>query len=192
MRLESWKEFKSWLRTKTMNWNVDQLWSKAKLYMHRAFDAGRESDLFPFWATIALEFFGRSILAKINPCLIADPQSGENLLYACGFEHATDRPKSVPAKTVFLRIKTITETFTEREFGFVMLLMDRRNEELHSGSCPFEDFPNNKWLPEYYRVCFLLAKEHGFSPQELELLSNVVDEAVCQAAASWDLTPSVN
>lgn len=150
-----------------MNWNSDQLWGKSKLYLRRAFDADRESDLFPFWATMALEFLGRSVLAKISPCLLADPQSGENVLYACGFEHATDRPKSVPAKTVFMRVKAITESFTESDFGFVMSLMDRRNEELHSGACPFVDLPNKEWLPKYYRICQLLTNAHGFSFDEL-------------------------
>ncbi|MEX2316604.1 MAG: hypothetical protein WD669_05590 [Pirellulales bacterium] len=150
-----------------MIWETERLWSKSKLYLRRAFDAGRESDLFPFWATIALEFFGRAVLAKINPCLLADPQTGENLLHACGFSQATDRPKSVPAKTVFLRVKTITDVFTEADFGFVMSLMDRRNEELHSGACPFEDLANKEWLPKYYRVCELLAEAHEFSFDEL-------------------------
>lgn len=150
-----------------MTWDANQLWNKSKLYLRRAFDAGRKSELFPFWATLSLEFFGRAVLAKINPCLLADPQSGENLLYACGFKHATDRPRSVPAKTVFLRIMTITETFTEADFGFVMSLMDRRNEELHSGACPFIDLPNKEWLPKYYRICQLLADAHDYSFDEL-------------------------
>ena len=45
--------------------------------------------------------------------------------------------------------------------------MDRRNEELHSGACPFVDLRNKEWLPKYYRICQLLADAHSYSFDEL-------------------------
>src|SRR5438874_11761280 len=96
-----------------MDWSFEKLMNKARIYVQRAFDAnGREDALVPFWATIALEFLGRAVLAKINPALVADPQLGENLLYACGFK-SVKSPKSIMAKTVFARCEAIIEDFTQ-------------------------------------------------------------------------------
>jgi Site-specific recombinase XerD len=35
----------------------------------------------------------RATLSKINPCLLADPTEGDNLLYACGFRTLTCKPQ---------------------------------------------------------------------------------------------------
>jgi|SRR6266566_4520869 len=147
-----------------MSWSYDSLWQKTKLYVQRALEAEREGPLFPFWAILALELLGRATLAKVHPALLADPQQGENILHAFGYG-AAKNPKSVPAKTVFLRCKEIVPNFTEQDFKICMGMIERRNEELHAGAPAFEDLPTQLWLADYFRLCQLL-----LSFQELTLV----------------------
>ena len=147
-----------------MMWNYDDLLAKAKLYAQRAQEQGREGSEFPFLATLTLEFIARASLAKIHPALLADPTEGKYILHAFGFGSVTN-PKSIPAKTLFTRCKDIVPEFTELEFNYCIALIERRNQELHSGKPAFEDFPTNVWLADYWRVCSLLLKQ-----QKLDLI----------------------
>src|SRR4051794_28279785 len=92
-------------------WDEDVLWEKTKLYVARATREEQEGPLFPFWSILALEMLGRTVLASVHPVLLADPQQGSNLLYACGYGNP-DRVRSVPAATVFRRCSVIVESFT--------------------------------------------------------------------------------
>jgi len=160
-----------------MNWSYEALLDKAVVNAKRAFEGeNRESELFAFWATLSLEFLGRAVLAKIHPSLLADPQTPESVLYACGVS-SPKQAKSVAAKTVFLRCKIIVPGFSEADFGLCMMLMDRRNEELHSGIPGFEDLNLERWLADYYRIVKKLlghlgldlsrslARQRGLSPR---------------------------
>ncbi|GIO64070.1 MULTISPECIES: hypothetical protein [Paenibacillus] len=149
-----------------MIWNHEDLWKKTQLYYSRAFENERESEAFPFWASLGLELLGRSTLAFIHPSLLADPQSGDNILYACGFS-TTKAPKSVPVKTVFNRCSVIVPEFTEDEFKHVTMMMEKRNEELHSGELSFFNFPLNSWFPEFIRITNMLVTFQGKSLDEL-------------------------
>lgn len=135
-----------------MLWDRDALLGKARTYIQRAFEEeSRDSARFPFWATIGLEFVGRAVLASIHPSLLADPQTPESILFACGLGDAS-KAKSVHAKTVFARCRLIAEGFNESDFVACMSLIERRNEELHTSSAAFEDFPTERWLADYCRV----------------------------------------
>ncbi len=149
-----------------MYWDYDGLWQKAKLYAQRAMDSDRSNSMFPFWATLALEFLARATLSKVNPCLLADPKEGSNNLYACGFA-SPNPPVSINAKTVFLRCQKIVSNFTQDEFDFSMSLVQRRNEELHTSSTAFEDFPTRLWLAKYFRVCNLLLTAQHHTLEDL-------------------------
>ncbi len=141
-----------------MLWDKDALIAKAKLYIQRAFETeSRGSEVFPFWATIGLEFLGRAVLANVHPSLLADPQTPEAVLFACGIGDASSA-KSVHAKTVFARCCLISADFTKADFAFCMSLMERRNEELHTSADAFAEFPTEKWLADYYRVLQKLLK----------------------------------
>jgi len=104
---------------------------------------------------LALEALARATLANVHPVLLADPLQEGNILYAFGY-HTTEQPRSVKAKTVFTRCKTVVKDFTEQEFKFCMSLAERRNQELHTGVSAFEDFPSKLWLADYFRICKLL------------------------------------
>src|SRR5438270_3125806 len=123
-------------------WSYETLWQKAKLYARLALaEEDRDSAKFALLSTLALEFVARSTLARVHPALLADPREPENLLYAFGYR--TDKsPKSIPAKALFARCEVVVPEFTAAERTFAMTLMERRNEELHSGSAAFHGVPS--------------------------------------------------
>ncbi len=135
-----------------MHWDKEPLIGKAKAYLQRSFEGeSRDGEDFPFWATIGLEFVGRAVLASVHPSLLADPQTPEAVLFACGIGDAS-KAKSIHAKTVFARCLLIVDGFSQSDFAFCMSLMERRNEELHTSVAGFAGFSTELWLADYYRV----------------------------------------
>ena len=126
----------------------------------------RQGAEFPFFAILSLEFLARSVLAKIHPSLLADPQDPNSILYANGIP-ATDKPRSVPAKIVFLRLKSIVGDFSKEDEAHCLRFAELRNRELHSGGAPFENLPTGSWIPELYTVTYKLMNHHGLDLQEL-------------------------
>jgi hypothetical protein len=147
-------------------WSSDALWNKAKVYIDRAFTGDRDSELFPFFAAIALEFLARAALARVHPSLLADPQDANNILYAFGFP-TTERPVSVPAKTIFSRLSYVVEDFNKDDQSFCLLCSERRNQELHTGQLAFVSLRNGEWLPDYYRVINKITLSLGRTLDEL-------------------------
>jgi hypothetical protein len=156
-------------------WDFDVLWSKAKLLVARASEEERDGALFPFWSVLALEIVGRAALAHVHPALLADPNAHGSLLYAFGYGHP-ERPKSVPAATVFRRCAVIVDDFTEADANGTLALIELRNEELHSGASPFATLPTAAWLADYYRLCQLLLRSFGRD------LNDLFDEEEAEAA----------
>src|ERR1700730_12973575 len=101
-------------------WSSDTLWNKGKLYLARAFEQDPKSDLFPFYASLGLEFLARATLASVHPALLADPQDGTNILSSFGFP-ATATPKSIQAKTVFSRLKFVIQDFSDDDLSLCTL-----------------------------------------------------------------------
>jgi hypothetical protein len=141
-------------------WNYNFLWQKAKLYIDRALSEDREGPLFPFWAALALELLARATLAKVHPVLLAEPDC---ILMVFGYDTGDKVAKSVMAKTVFLRCQKVVPDFGETELKTSMSIVERRNEELHSGTLAFEEFPTRVWLSSFYRICKLLLTAQGQS-----------------------------
>lgn len=137
-------------------WDFDLLWGKCKAYAQRAHSESRDSPMFAFWSALLIEFLGRATLAKVHPVLLADPREGDNILYAFGYSKNLGPPKSIVAKTVFDRCSKIVSNFTTKEINGCLLLIDKRNEELHSGSAPFVDFDTKLWLANYFKSCQIL------------------------------------
>ena len=121
------------------DWSYDALFCKSQVYVERAFSADRNSSLFPFWASLALELIGRATLSKIHPALISDPRDGHNLLYAFGYATKKEHPKTIGAKTIFLRLNIILPEFTDEDEKFCQSFINMRNEELHTGTPIFEE-----------------------------------------------------
>ena len=72
---------------------------------------------YQLWASLALELIGKSPLAAVHPCLIADPQSHVSLFAAAGMNVGTD-VKTITAKMLFERITHITKRFDKKTQEF--------------------------------------------------------------------------
>ena len=172
-------------------WTYDLLWTKALLYMERALAEPRESDLFPFWASLALEFLARASLAHTSPTLLADTgdADGRHILHALGIEPKVKAyvPKSIQTSEVLVRCEQLVPSFTKEVELFCRGLFNKRNEELHSGGTPFSSLPNNSWLPRFYEAASVLLNyqkkslEDFVGPEEAKaagvMLQAVADEA---------------
>lgn len=132
-------------------WSRDSLWNKGKTYITRAFEEDRKSEMFPFLASLGLEFLGRAALANVHPALLADPQDGRNILYAFGFP-ATARPMSIPAATVYSRLKFVIPEFSEDDLTFCTKMANLRNIEVHTGAFAFANLPSGEWVIPFYRI----------------------------------------
>ena len=146
------------------DWTYDKLWLKAKMYLQKALEEDRESEAFPLWASISLEFVCRTTLAKIHPVLLADPSAGENILYVFGFQKKlTYIPISIPTKTVLERLEVVVPNFTSDEKDFCKEITTKRNAELHSGILGFSAYPTKKWLSKYFKTVKVLLDYQGKS-----------------------------
>lgn len=164
------------------DWSYDSLFNKARLYIERALQADRNSSLFPFWCSLGLEFIGRATLAKIHPALIADPREGNNILHAFGYSLKKGVPKTIGAKTIFLRLQIIIPGFTFDDEKFCQSFMNMRNEELHTGTPVFEDFSTNVWLTKFYKSVKVLLEfqekllEDLFGKEEADIAEQMIAE----------------
>lgn len=138
------------------------LWSKSKIYVDRGLIA-RDSDdfsTFHLWSALALELLAKAALAKIHPTLVADPTQFESLLAACNHP-VSDATRTITAKTAYQRLRVLSKNFDERSERFSMLMANRRNEEIHSGSCPTVGLEPRAWVPEFWRIAALLNEMAG-------------------------------
>ena len=147
-------------------WSETNLWKKGMLYIQRAHEADRDSSLYPFWMTLALEFIARAALSKISPVLNADPRQEDNIFYGLGIE-SSESPKTIPLHTVYSRCVRLVEGFESSHRNFCDFLGIQRNTELHTGGLPFENLKLNEWLKEYYEVVEILCTHLGRDLEDL-------------------------
>lgn len=146
-----------------MSWERDALWSKAVLFMQRATAQDKESPEFGLWASLGLELLARAAVARTSPALLADPDKDQkNLLHALGIS-SISAPKSIPTVQVLSHCRTLVPAFTEDEFKTASSLLNRRNEELHTGAAAFATFPLQSWIGGFFRCCKILSEHQGES-----------------------------
>jgi hypothetical protein len=145
-------------------WSKDALLAKAQRYSEEMLTHSRDDWQFRLASTFVLEFLGRAALAHVSPTLLAESKDWNNLYFSLGFVPNASKflPKSVGVSIVFVRLREIVPTFTVELEGFAAQHMTRRNEELHSGSTPFDGFTTN-WLANYYETCEVLLASMGES-----------------------------
>ena len=145
----------------------DALWQKGKVFINRAL-AAKDNAAFDeagVWGASALELLGKAALSAINPLLIADPSDdGKSLLIAAGVSKDTQGFRAVQAKTVFSRCARAFPSFNEREAG---LIAGNRNEELHSGTTPFQDLHEDSWWERYWAQAAVLVAAQGKTVEAL-------------------------
>jgi hypothetical protein len=151
----------------------------------------RDDWQFSFLSTFVLEFLGRAALANVSPALLAEPKDWNNLYFSLGFAPTASKflPRSIAVSSVFGRLEEMLPTFTQELQGFAAQHMNRRNEELHAGSTPFDGL-KTAWLGIYYQTCAVLL---GSMDESLELLFGANEAQVADKliAASKDQSAKI-
>jgi len=150
-------------------WSKDALLAKAQRYAEEMLDHDRDDWKFAFWSSLTLELLARAALANISPTLLAEHKDWNNLYFALGHAPKAKRfvPNSISISEVFSRLGEILPEFDARMGGFGILHLQRRNEEVHTGSTPFENIGNSEWLPLFYEASDVLMRSLG---NDLDLL----------------------
>ncbi|HEX2882734.1 MAG TPA: hypothetical protein VHO25_24615, partial [Polyangiaceae bacterium] len=140
----------------------------AKLFLERAFQIDRDSPEFGLWCTFGLELLARAAVASISPTLLAEPDRDQNnLLHALGRGKARTGPKSLSSAQLFKLCDFLFDEFTVEHTTAAIALINRRNEELHSGASAFADYSTKHWIPGFYACCKALAGALGESLEDL-------------------------
>jgi hypothetical protein len=167
-----------------MSWDKESLWTKSRLYFERAFEESREDPLFGFWCSLGLELLARAAVASVSPALLAEPDPDhKNLLYALKVKTAIAGRKSLAIARVLNLCTLLFPTFSEEDRKVALALVNRRNDELHSGTSAFTEYPAKDWLVDFYRACRSLAESMGESLEGLfgKEEASVAAEALSQS-----------
>lgn len=160
-----------------MSWEKESLFAKSKLFLEKAFEEDRESEFFGLYCAMSLELLSRSALANVSPTLLAEPQRDhQNLLHALNLGSDIKPKRSISTSQVLGLCKNLIPKFTEEELTISSAITGRRNEELHSGTAAFSEYPTHKWIGPFFRCCKILSE---FQEESLETLlgNNAAKEA---------------
>ncbi len=141
-----------------MSWEHDPLWAKSRLYFEHAFRESREDPRFGLWCSLALELLGRAALASVSPTLLAEPDREHKYLLHALNRGSGDR-RSIKAVQVFALCRKLFPVFSDEDLKAAIALINRRNDELHSGSAAFDEYPS-KYMADGV-VSSLLLTSHG-------------------------------
>ena len=160
-----------------MSWERDPLYAKARLFFEHAFDENRDDPVFGLWCSLGLELLARAALASVSPTLLAQPNNEQKyLLHALNRGSERTPRKSITAAQVLGLCRTLFSEFTDGDLKAALALINRRNEELHSGAAAFDEYPQSQWLAGFYRACQSLSTAMG------ESLVNLFGEEEASAA----------
>jgi len=166
-----------------MSWERDPLWAKARLFFERAFSESRDDPAFGLWCSLGLELLARAALASVSPTLLAEPDNEHRyLLHALNRGSERTPRKSIAAAQVFSLCRTLFPPFTEEDFKAALALINRRNEELHSGAAAFDEYRPSQWLAGFYRACRSLSTAMGeclvslFGEEEANVATRILTE----------------
>jgi hypothetical protein len=163
-----------------MSWEREPLFTKSKLFFEKGFDEDKESPFFGLWCAMGLELLTRSAVASVSPTLLADPDpSHQNLLHALNLGSLKSKRKSLITVQVLSLCQTLITEFTEYHFKISSAIINQRNEELHTGSAAFDDYPTSQWIGGFYKCCKILSEFQGESlnsllGDEIEKEANII------------------
>lgn len=144
------------------------LWAKARLYFERAFAESPEDARFGLWCSLGLELLARTALASVSPTLLAEPDNSHKfLLIALNRGSETTERRSIRTSQVFSLCVQLFDGFSKDDQTAAMALINRRNDELHTGAAAFDEYPSKIWLAGFYRTCLLLTEAMGESLESL-------------------------
>jgi hypothetical protein len=90
--------------------------------------------------------------------------------------------RSIATIQVFELCRILFDGFSKDDLAAATALVNRRNDELHTGAAAFEEYPSRRWLPGFYRACQALATamneslESLFGPEEAKVAAEILKE----------------
>lgn len=160
-----------------MSWDKDSLWNKARLFFEKGFEEDKEKPFFGLWCAMGLELLSRAAIAKISPTLLAEPdREQQNILHALGLGSAKAQKKSIGTFQVLTLCKSLITEFKDEEFTIASAIVGRRNEDLHSGTAAFSEYPTQLWIGGFYKCCKVLAESMN------ENLTSLLGEEISKEA----------
>lgn len=145
-----------------MSWERDPLLAKARLYVERGLEYSREDPQFGLWCAFGLELLARAAVASVSPALLAEPTSDQkSLLHALGKGDPRTGPKSIAVAQVIRLCQYLFKEFSAEDATAALALINRRNEELHTGASAFDEYTTRQWIGGFYRCCKSLASVLG-------------------------------
>lgn len=171
-----------------MSWEREPLFTKAKLYFEKAYEEDKEEPFFGLWCAMGLELLARSAMSHISPTLLAEPdRDHQNLLHALNLGSAKSQKKSIGMIQIISLCQTLIPDFTATDFTIASAIINRRNEEVHTGAAAFEEYPTQQWIAGFYKCCKILSEFQGESlnslfgddiQKEAELILAEIEEEV--------------
>lgn len=160
-----------------MSWEKDTLLSKSKIFFDKAFQEDKENIFFGLMCAMGLETLARAALAKISPTLLAEPDKDHlNLLHALNLGSAKTAKKSIATAQVLVLCKTLIPEFTEEHLKSASAIVNRRNEEVHTGTAAFLEYKTQQWIEGFYKCCKVLSDFLG------QTLNDIFGEEEAKAA----------
>jgi len=151
-----------------MSWERDPLWAKARLFVERAIEFQRDDPFFGLWCSFGLEALARAAIANISPVLLAEPDRDHKyLLHAIGRGSERIARKSIDTARILNLCLELIESFTKDHLTVCLALVNRRNEELHTGEAAFAAYQTNQWIAGFYSACNSLCVSLGESLESL-------------------------
>lgn len=151
-----------------MSWERDPLLSKAKLFFGYAFEFQREDHRFGLWSAMGLELLARAAISSVSPTLLAEPDPEQkHLLHALNRGSEKVPRKSISTVRVLSLCQTLIGAFKTEESTTATAMINRRNDELHSGAAAFSEFTTQQWIAGFYRCCKVLAEFLGESLESI-------------------------
>lgn len=171
-----------------MSWEREPLFTKAKLFFEKANEEDKDELYFGLYCALGLELLARSAVSSVSPTLLGEPDKDhKNLLHALNLGSAKSQPKSIGIVQVLILCQHLITDFTESNFKIAKAIVNRRNEEVHSGGAAFDEYPTQKWIAGFYKCCKLLSEFQSESlnslfgeeiQEEAELILEVIEEEV--------------
>jgi len=170
-------------------WSRDALLAKAQRYAQEMLSHPRDDWHFGLTSTFVLEFLARATLANVSPTLLADAKDWNNIYYALGHTPTASKflPRSINTAAVLSHLRDVLPSFTTELEGFAAQHINRRNEELHAGSTPFDGLPTT-WLANFYLTCSVFLEAAGESlgllvgAEEVAFAKQLIDASRDQSA----------
>ncbi len=151
-----------------MSWERDPLWAKARLYFEKAMSRRHDESEFGLWCSLGLELLARSAVASVSPVLLAEPdREQQNVLHALKMGSDRTPRKSIGTVVVLRLCKQLFDGFSQKHYDLASTIINRRNEELHTGDAAFEIYRSKHWVLGFYRICRTLTEAMGESLETL-------------------------